>query len=297
MYRKMSKLSLVYNPLSGGFHEAHLAIFVGALSQAGFQVTPIADARGDALLQTEADIVCIYGGDGTLRDTVAALGEDAGRIPLCIAPSGTINLVARELGYVHDPQAFVRKLVHAWEAGPDSWVEAPLFRLGNTPIVSCLSIGPDSRAVAHVSGPLKQRIGRLAYVAALMKQLPNWPREVISLRGELVTGEPFSVSAESVIVSSSAYFAGPFRLSPEANLRAASLELVTLAKSTRLSTLVLAGSAAAGLPLDRYGLAEIRTVRRIEFDRCVTPIQVDGDHIPDCAGSVGPAGLTLRYVV
>lgn len=293
----MSKLCLVYNPVSGSFRATRLATLIDALGKAGFEVLPVDNATDSAIRKTEPDLVCVHGGDGTLRDTVMALGRDAGRIPLCVAPAGTINLVARELGYPRDPLAFVQKLARAWAAGPDGWVRAPLFRLGSTPIVSCLSIGPDSRAVAQVSGSLKKRIGRFAYVAALLKQLYDWPRETISLRGELVTGEPFALEAEAAIVSASAFFAGPFRLSPHADLRADSLELIGLTRSTRFSTLALAVSAAIGLPLDRFGLAQIRTVRRVEFDRNATPVQVDGDHVPECASEVGPAGLTLTYVV
>ena len=51
------------------------------------------------------------------------------------------------------------------------------------------------------------------------------------------------------------------------------------------------------LPLARMGIADIRTCRRIEFDRCVTPVQVDGDHMPECAFAIAPSGLTLSYVV
>ena len=54
---------------------------------------------------------------------------------------------------------------------------------------------------------------------------------------------------------------------------------------------------AARLPLARMGIADIRTCRRIEFDRCVTPVQVDGDHMPECAFAIAPSGLTLSYVV
>jgi diacylglycerol kinase (ATP) len=56
-------------------------------------------------------------------------------------------------------------------------------------------------------------------------------------------------------------------------------------------------AALAGAPLERLGLATFRSVRRVTFDRCVSPVQVDGDHIPDCAYAIGPSGMTLRYVI
>lgn len=293
----MSRIDLVYNPVSGSFSQTHLELLIAALADQGFEVTPLPTTASGAQFSGTADLVCIHGGDGTLRDTVKTLGEDAGRIPLCVAPSGTINLVARELGYARKPADFAARLAKAWTRGPDSWVHAPLFLLGDLPIVSCLSIGPDSHAVARVSGPLKKRIGRYAYVVAMMQQMRDWPRSAMHIRGETAVGERFECEAEAVIVSSAALYAGPFRLSPQASLGANSVELISLAKSTRLRTVTLSLAAMLRLPVGRLGIAEIRTVRRVEFDRCVTPVQVDGDHMPDCAWAIGPSGLTLRYVV
>ncbi len=293
----MIALDLVYNPAAGSFRAHRLETLVEALSAVGFAVNLLPTTAQGTLVSGQAEVVCVHGGDGTLRDTVQALGENAGTVPLCIAPAGTINLVARELGYASQPSAFAAQLREAWDRGPDGWVHAPLYRLGEIPVVSCLSIGPDSHAVARVSGRLKARIGRYAYVVAMMRQMRDWPRGSMNIRGEMADGTAFECEAEAAIVSHGAFYAGPFRFSPNAALKADSVELITLTRSTRLSTLALALAALLGLPIDRLGLAQIRTVRRIAFDRCVTPVQVDGDHMPDCAYAIASSGLTLRYVV
>lgn len=291
------KIDLVYNPVAGNFRQARLDALIAAFSVRGVSVSPVASQVDGAWLSGQADMVCVHGGDGTLRDTVQALGENAGRVPLAIAPSGTINLVARELGYARSPERLAEQVLAAWERGPESWVRAPLYRLGEMPIVACLSVGPDSHAVAQVSGALKKRLGRYAYVVAIMRQLRRWPRDTMTISGELADGMAFSCEAEAAIASHGALYAGPFRLSPRAALAADSVELITLRRSTRLGTLALSGAAMLRLPLDRLGLAEIRTVRRVVFDRCVSPVQVDGDHIPDCAYAIGPSGMALQYVI
>ncbi|MBX7541046.1 diacylglycerol/lipid kinase family protein [Qipengyuania sphaerica] len=293
----MTALDLVYNPVSGSFSQPHLEALVAALEGEGFAVTAIPTAAEGAQLSGSADLICVHGGDGTLRDVVRALGEEAGRFPLCVAPSGTINLVARELDYSRKPARFARNLAEAWARGLESWVHAPLYRLGDMPIVSCLSIGPDSHAVARVSGPLKKRIGRYAYVVAMMQQMREWPREPMKIRGTTTEGEEFADEAEAVIVSNAALYAGPFRLSPEAALDADSVELISVSEGTRLRIMALSFAAMLGLPVERFAKARVRSCKRIEFDRCVTPVQVDGDHMPDCAYAVAPSGLTLRYVV
>lgn len=293
----MTALDLVYNPYSGSFSEQHLADLRLALSSEGFAVTLVPTEADRVIFSGTADLLCIHGGDGTLRDTVRAMGQDAGSIPICVAPSGTVNLVARELAYEREPGAFARRIARGWQAGSEAWISAPLYCLGELPIVSCLSIGPDSHVVARVSASLKQRIGRYAYVVAMMQQLREWPREPMIVRGVDVAGERFECEVEAAIVSNASLYAGPFRLSPAAALEADSVELITIGKSTRVGTMALSAAAMLGLPIAALGLADIRSCQRIEFDRCVTPVQVDGDHMPDCAYAIAPSGLTLRYIV
>lgn len=293
----MLRLDLVYNPAAGTFRDERLKALIDAFERRGVTVTALASSHDGVRLSGTADLICVHGGDGTLRDTVQAMGPRAGEVPLCIAPSGTINLVAREIGYARDPERFAGQVLAAWQRPPESWLHAPLYALGELPVVACLSIGPDSHAVARVSGALKRRIGRLAYAVALLQVMRDWPRETMTIEGELTDGTAFSCEAGAVIVSHGALFAGPFRLSPRAALAADSVELIVLNRPSRRGIMAFTAAALAGAPLDRLGLATFRSVRRIRFDRCVSPVQVDGDHISDSAFSVEPSGMTLRYVI
>lgn len=293
----MVKLDLVYNPVAGNFREERLTQLVAAFAANGFSAEPLATSPEGAQLSGTADLVCVLGGDGALRETVRAVAGDIEHVPICIAPSGTINLVARELGYRREPEALALQIARAWLSGPDSWVKSPLFRLGETPIVSCLSLGPDSQAVAAVSGDLKRRLGRYAYVVAMMRQLVSWPREAVSISGELADGTPFETDAEATILARGALYAGPFRLSPKAGLASETVELITLRRSTRLSALAFASAAMVRLPVGRMGLAEIRSIRRAKIGDCSIPVQVDGDHMPGCTGEITPTGLSVQYCV
>lgn len=295
------KLDLVYNPVAGSFRQARLEALIGAFERLGWAVRPLPSARDWRPGDDPPDLACIHGGDGTLRDAVQAMAGLAATLPLCIAPSGTINLVARELGYARQPEALAEQVAAAWRRGPDTWVRAPLYRLGELPVVSCLSIGPDSHAVAHVSSALKKRIGRLAYVVAMMRLMRRWPSQAMEVSGELADGRSFSCTAGAVIVSHGALFAGPFRLSPNAALAVDSVELIVLSRPSRAGVAAFTAAAFAGLPLDRLGLATFRSARRVQFERCASPVQVDGDHIPDFGPdrtfAVEPTGMTLRYVI
>jgi diacylglycerol kinase family enzyme len=291
------KLDIVYNPVAGSFRQHRHEALIAAFERRGAIVRALPTTREGVQLSGDAELVCVHGGDGTLRDTVQSLGSRAGDVPLCIAPAGTINLVARELGYARDPEKLAAQVCAAWERGPDSWTRAPLFTLGDMPVVACLSIGPDSHAVAQVSGTLKRRVGRLAYAVAMLKVMRQWPRETMAITGELADGTPFACEAGAVIVSHGALFAGPFRLSPSASLTVDAVELIVLERPTRRRIAAFTAAAFGGWPLDKLGLATFRTARRIAFDRCVSPVQVDGDHMPDCAYAIGPSGMSLRYVI
>ena len=293
----MILLDLFYNPAAGSFRQARLDALVAAFSAQGFAVTTRQTTKDREPVTTAADIVCIHGGDGALRDVVDTLGEAAGRVPLCIAPSGTINLVARELGYAKSPEKLARQVAEGFARGEEGWVHSPLFRLGDTPIVSCMSIGADSHAVAQVSPALKRRIGRYAYAVALMRQLRSWPRAAMELRGTRADGSSFETQAEALIVARGALYGGPFRLSPRAELEADHFELVILRRPSRLGTLAVVLAAMLRLPLDRFGMTEIHSVRSVTFGSCVSPVQVDGDHMPDCAYAIAPSGMALRYVI
>lgn len=293
----MTRVDLVFNPASGSFRESRLQAIVAALRGEGFDVSAMPTTATGVQFSGSAELLVIHGGDGTVRDVVQALGEGAGAMPLAIAPSGTINLVARELGYSSAPETFARDLASAWAIGGQGVLHSPLFRVGAVPIVSCLSIGPDSHAVARVNSALKRRMGRYAYVAAFLRQMRDWPRERIGITGELADGTPFTSEAEAVIVSHAALYAGPFRLSPDAALHTDTLELITLDRSTRTRMMRLSGAAMMGLSLKERGLADIRACRRIVFDHGGIPMQIDGDPMPDAGRAIEPSGMSLRYLV
>ena len=95
--------ALVYNPIK--VDEKHLRARVRDLSrEAGwehpaFYPTTVDDAGQQATSQAlarDVDVVLVAGGDGTVRAVSEAIAGSA--VPLAILPSGTGNLLARNLG-------------------------------------------------------------------------------------------------------------------------------------------------------------------------------------------------------
>ncbi len=288
-------IDLVYNPASGQFRRSRLDALVAALERRGFAPSLVATRSDGVELSPDAQMVCIHGGDGTVRLAVAALGDRVGQVPLCIAPCGTINLIAREIGYVSEPDGFATQLAQAWARGAACWVHSPLVTCGASPVMACLSLGPDSAAVAAVSASLKARIGRLAYLAAVGKMLWSWPRRRFAVRAELADGSRLAEEVEAAFVARGKFYAGPFTLSPRARLESVQIELVVLPHAGRLRMAGFALAVMLGLPVERLGLARRHSVRWLEIADEGLPLQIDGDAVPAQALRVGQSGLTASF--
>ena len=258
---------------------------------------PVETSPEGVPLSADAQLVCIHGGDGTVRMVAQALGERLASVPLCIAPAGTINLLARELGYPADPRRFAARVAEAWRRGEGGWFASPVATCERTPVLACLSIGPDSAAVAAVSAPLKARIGRLAYVAAAFGHLRRWPRASFAVQAVLQDGTPYWGEAEAVFVARGRFYAGPFSLSPKARLDSEGVELVVLEKAGRRKSIAFALAVACGLCPVRLGLAKILTVREVRIGEGVHFVQVDGDAMGTGPLTLSMSGYSARFCV
>ena len=203
------RVALVYNPSAGNFCPHDIARLDAAFARHGAIVS-----RHDSLnyrldeQATPPDLVCISGGDGTVRTVMCANAAVAHTATFCVHPSGTINLIAREAGYPRNPEDFARTMSKGRRARAHFGGQ-----VNGLSFLCCATIGPDSRAVAAVSDRLKQRFGRLAYVMAFVRLLRRWPREVID-----VTIDGDRRRGEGVMIFKARYYAGPFVLDRKADM-------------------------------------------------------------------------------
>lgn len=271
------KIYIIYNPASGRFNPHRLEALQHALVHHGFAPACLPTRPDGVAIPDDARLICVSGGDGTLRLVVRALAGRAGRVALSVYPAGTINLVARELGYSDKPSEFAAHLAAAWARGPEGILRSPLLTSASGPVIACLSIGPDSAAVAGVSPALKQKIGRLAYLVAGLRLLWAWPRPKIRINALLSDGSRLEEQAEAVFVARGRYYAGPFCLSPAARLDSTSFELITLTHAGRWRSLAFMLVLMLGLRPERLGLAQLHSATMVELDAHGAAAQVDGD--------------------
>jgi diacylglycerol kinase (ATP) len=261
------RVQIVCNPGAGSFSQARVEQLSAAWANAGFTPTVSeSSASSPYVPDLEAVHICIAGGDGTVRHVFARLEQEASFPPVCIYPMGTINLAARELGMSREPDAFVKQVLGAM---PQRFHPA---KSNDTIFMVCMSIGPDGRAVAALSEPLKRAIGRLAYAVAMIGLLFAWPRMTVNVSAN---GKHFV--GEALYIAKGRYFAGPWSFAPTASIFDDQLHVVLLKSARRRDYLAFI------LALITRRITNMRGVERFTCTELEwhadqpCPVQADGD--------------------
>lgn len=273
----LQQVEIVYNPHSGRFDQHSLDALVEAFSARRIRVLVRPGCQGDPLaIDPATGLVCIFGGDGTARDVHSAMRAANCELPICVYPSGTVNLIARELGYPRNPKAFVERVLDA----PRN-TRCHGEGMGQGRCIACASIGPDSHVVARVSAKLKRRMGRLAYVWAMLTLLCRWPRQRLDV---VIDGATFR--CEAAFVLNGRYYAGPWRLARAASLDQSGMWVLMMRRARRRDMIAAGLAMMAGRDLATLDNIELRPARSVDVsstDGAPVPVQADGDvvgHLP-----------------
>lgn len=240
-------VQLIHNPASGTHHELRLGILVQAFEACGATVVMgTTELDGSTGLAKDCDLICVSGGDGTLRLVIKAMRKSGSKTPVCIFPAGTVNLVARELGYSSEPEQFASEIMRGYLAGSAARLKEPVVANDHGPFVACLSAGPDSVAVAKHSPQLKKKIGRTAYAWSFAKLFLRWPQQQFLLDVVTTDGSKSGATCEAFYIAKGRYFAGPWTLTPEAGLGEDDFHLITLTRANRRNFIRFMLSIARG---------------------------------------------------
>ncbi|MFQ5525286.1 MAG: diacylglycerol/lipid kinase family protein [Thermoanaerobaculia bacterium] len=286
---------LVFNPFAGRRRSATLLSRVTeALRGSGFDAEPLPTrAPGDATerareaTQDGVDIVFALGGDGTLRECAAGLlGTDS---VLGFLPTGTINVMALELGVPLRPVAAARAFAGA------SAIPFGVGLAGEVPFLMQVSAGVDAFLVGAMRPNEKRFLGPASAVPAIFRSLARYsfpPFEISSPSG--------TRTATLAVASNIRRYGGPWKLTPKASSDGSSLDLFSFSGRGRAAAIRLALSLLVGRQLrvpgshcERIGNAALRTVPAL-------PFQIDGDVLPtapDHELEIALSGHTLRMLV
>ena len=174
--------ALIYNPIKVDKSRLRALLETQSATQGWrtplfFETTPedlgqkiTADA-----LAAGADVILVAGGDGTVRAVSEAVAGTG--VPLAILPSGTGNLLARNLNLpLGDPAPLIEAAFsgvdHPIDIGqarirrPDGTLETHAF-------VVMAGIGLDAAMIANTNPALKKNVGWVAYVDGAARSLVN----------------------------------------------------------------------------------------------------------------------------
>ena len=176
---------------------------------AGQGVTASALRRG-------ADVVIAAGGDGTVRAVAEGL-RDSG-VPLAVVPSGTGNLLARNLdlplanldssvetAFVGRNRVIDLGVVEIIRADGDSEEHAFLVMAG---------LGLDAKMIKNTNSKLKKAVGWLAYIDGITRSLPEL--KPVRLSYSLNNAPERSMSVHTIIVGNCGLLPGGLLLMPDA---------------------------------------------------------------------------------
>ncbi|MCU1692791.1 MAG: diacylglycerol kinase catalytic region [Frankiales bacterium] len=287
------RAAVVANPTKSGdpFWDRRL---LGVLERAGLPgavwLPTTADDPGPgqarAALELGADLVVVAGGDGTVRSVVTALTGTG--VPLALLPSGTGNLLARNLGIPLE----VEQAAAVAATGQDRAVDVGRLADGECFAVMA-GTGFDAAMLAGAPHAAKAWLGWSAYVLSGLKQLRG-PGVDVEVE---VDGVVLARTVRGVLVANVGELQGGIRLLPMADpadglLDVALLAPVGLRDWLHLGRRVWSGQEPAGEVLEV--LQGRRVVVRTSSPQ---PVQYDGDLVrgaPALSAEVVPGGLLVR---
>lgn len=229
------KAALVYNPVKVDGDELRAEV-TRISAESGweeplFYETTVDDLGDDVTrqaLETGVAAVLVAGGDGTVRAVSGEMSNSG--IPLTIVPSGTGNLLARNLGLpLTDREAMVRatfegdheKIDVGWAKlrREDGKVEEHAF-------VVMGGMGLDAAMIANTNPQLKKSVGWVAYVDGATRSLVNAKpfRVVYQLKGHRM----HAARVQSVLFANCGSLQAGIALIPEASITDGELDVVIM---------------------------------------------------------------------
>lgn len=262
-------ITVIYNPTAGGGRERRLRRFVRALEEGGARVRLYyTRAPGDATrylkaLEEQGDCVVAAGGDGTTNDVLNGLKPG---VALGLFPEGTANVLAREVRIPRRPEAAARIVLEG-----RTQAVTPARLNGRRFMVMC-GVGYDAWVVDQVDLILKRRLGKLAYLLAMIRQLFRYGETRFRVT---VDGRP--LDCFSAVITNGRRYGGSFLLSRKASLSRPSLQVLLFQRPGLWFLLRCMLALLLGRLETLDGVASLSAERlRIEAPGR-EPVQADGD--------------------
>jgi diacylglycerol kinase (ATP) len=293
------RAALVYNPVKVD-GPALVASVTAASTTAGWDeplfyettVEEVGDGLARQAVEEGATVVLVAGGDGTVR--AVSEGMTSTGVPLAIVPSGTGNLLARNLNL---PLTDQRAMVDAAFDGDRTPIDVGVARLtradGTTDehaFVVMAGVGLDAAMIANTNPALKKTVGWVAYVDGAARSLPN--AKPFRIMYQLDGHRLHTAKVQSVLFANCGQLPAGIALIPEASITDGTLDIAVIQptgwfgwvgvwRKVWWDNSVLRRSRAGRRVLERRGRdTSIRYLHGTGIDTATyepQPVELDGD--------------------
>lgn len=179
-------------------------------------------------ISSGATLVIVAGGDGTVRAVAEGLRETA--IPLALVPSGTGNLLARNLGLTLDD---AEHSIHTAFTGDNHAIDLGLIDIvrdddstSSHAFLVMAGLGLDSKMLANTDDRLKEKAGWLAYAKSLAATLRD--KNELRFLYRMDGGPQRGVHAHTIMVGNCGALPAKIRLIPDADVDDGKFDIVLL---------------------------------------------------------------------
>lgn len=284
----MAQVALVFNPAAGSRWSSRASLESLRRALGEVELLPTR-GPGDGFIQGRAaaeaaPVVAILGGDGTVHETLNGVVQAGAGSTVLLLPSGTANVLARDLKIPLDPLRAARLLKEgaprAIHLGLASWPEAPGRPAGRRYFALMAGAGLDASIVYRMGfrQRAKRAVGRWAFVVEGLRHARRYPfPEIQATIPQPPIPIPRQWRAYFVVVGNSPGYAGWFSLTPDADPSAPGFQVALCTTNRVLRCFGCLGLALVGrlrrsrdfvfLPAERVLLASEEKVR----------VQMDGE--------------------
>lgn len=234
-----------------------------------------------------ARLLVAVGGDGTVGEV--AEGAVKHGVPLAIVPSGSTNIIGRELGVSSRSDRAVALIF-----GRHRLKAIDVGRANDNLFLHMAGAGIDSRMFDLTNPRWKRRLGWMAYVPAAAQALAQ-PSPCFQIR---VEGIEMTVKAPLVLVANGASIIHPrFRLDPTFKVDDGWLDLMIATPTTPVALARTLGRLAT-LQLAKSPYIQRFRARSIEIASTPSmPLQIDGDVALRTPVAIGIMPRAIRILV
>jgi YegS/Rv2252/BmrU family lipid kinase len=234
-----------------------------------------------------ASVVLAIGGDGTVSEVASALrGID---VPLGIIPTGSTNIIAKDLGIPRNP---LKALALPFLSHRYAIIDMGLW--GDRSFLHLAGAGIDSWMFEGANLGLKRRIGWLAYVPSAVRNFRRAPARVTIRTDDLITEV---ISPLVLIANGGSVISSSFQLVPEIRKDDGLLDVLVFTPAG--SVPIMSTLARFALrSLDRSPYLYRLQARRVEISSDPPlPVQLDGDVVSETPASFTILHRALRVIV